>query len=408
MQASYRPTVAEINLDDLRANYEAFRSVLPAETKFMGCVKGNAYGHGAVEVTRELERLGADYVSVAFLDEALELRQAGILIPILVLGYTSPEGIIVAWENHVTVTLFTPEVLEAVRQLPRHSEHRLKVHIKIDSGMGRLGLLPADAPAFIAEVQSVAQAELEGMFTHFAKADEQDKSYTLMQHRRFMGVVEALREQEIEIPIIHTGNSATAIDTPLLSCDMVRVGISLYGFYPSSEVNRQPVVLHPVMTLKTQVVYVKNLPPDWGISYGARYVTDSVERIATLPVGYADGYSRMLTGKAEVLIRGRRVPIVGTICMDQCMVSLKSFAEEAEQIKAGEEVVLIGRQADVSITADELALHLGTIHYEVICMLAHRVPRVYIREGMLPNLVNALLQPESSDSDSLQGINRRN
>lgn len=392
MQASYRPTVAEINLDDLRANYEAFRAVLPAETKFMGCVKGNAYGHGAVEVTRELERLGADYVSVAFLDEALELRQAGILIPILVLGYTSPGGIAAAWKNNITVTLFTPEVLEAVRELPIDPEHRLKVHIKIDSGMGRLGLLPADAPDFISEVHSVAQAELEGMFTHFAKADEADKNYTLMQYRRFTSVAETLRDRDITIPIIHTGNSATAIDTPLLSSNMVRVGISLYGFYPSTEVDRTLVALHPVMTLKTQAVYVKSLPPDWGISYGTRYFTDSEERIATLPVGYADGYSRMLTGKAEVLIRGRRVPIVGTICMDQCMVSLKSFAEEAEQIKAGEEVVLIGRQAGVTITADELALHLGTIHYEVICMLAHRVPRVYIREGTAPNLVNALLQ----------------
>jgi alanine racemase len=396
VQASYRPTVAEINLDDLRANYEAFRRYLPAETKFMGCVKGNAYGHGAVEITRELERLGADYVSVAFLDEALELRQAGILLPIMVMGYTPPEGIAVAWKNNITVNLFTKEVLEAVRQLPVDPGHRLKVHIKIESGMGRLGLLPADAPAFIAEVQQIAQAELEGMFTHFAQADKEDKSYTLEQHRRFMGVVDALRELGIKIPIIHTGNSATAIDTPYLSSDMVRVGISLYGFYSSAEVNQQQVALQPLMTLKTQAVYVKSLPPYSGVSYGTHYVTDSEEIIATLPVGYADGYSRMLSGKAEVLIRGRRVPVVGTICMDQCMVSLKSFAEEAEQIKAGEEVVLIGRQADVSITADELALHLGTIHYEVICMLAHRVPRVYIREGNAPYLVNGLLQPERS------------
>ncbi|SET96663.1 alanine racemase [Paenibacillus sp. NFR01] len=394
MQASYRPTVAEINLDDLRANYEAFRAVLPAETKFMACVKGNAYGHGAVEVSRELERLGADYLSVAFLDEALELRQAGILLPILVLGYVSPEGIYAAWKNHVTVTLFTPEVLEAIQALPEDPDRRLKVHIKIDSGMGRLGLLPEAAPDFIEQVHRTTQAELEGMFTHFAKADEQDKSYTLMQHRRFTGVAETLRGRNIEIPIIHTGNSATAIDTPLLSINMVRVGISLYGFYPSAEVSRETVALHPVMTLKTQVVYVKSLPPGSGISYGTRYFTDSCETIATLPVGYADGYSRMLTGKAEVLIRGRRVPVVGTICMDQCMVTLKSFAEEAEQIKAGEEVVLIGRQGDVSVTADELALHLGTIHYEVICMLAHRVPRKYVRQGALPNLVNPLLKPE--------------
>lgn len=392
MKASYRPTVAEIHLDDLRANYEAFRAVLPQETKFMGCVKANAYGHGAVEVTRELERLGADYVSVAFLEEALELRQAGILLPVLVLGYTPPEGIAAAWENNITVTMFTPEVLDAVRALPVRAEHRLKVHIKIDSGMGRLGLPPEDAPAFIAEAQSVAQAELEGMFTHFARADERNKSYTLMQHRRFMSVAEALRDMNINIPIIHTGNSATAIDTPLLSINMVRVGISLYGYYPSAEVNREQVALHPVMTLKTQAVFVKTLPPDSGISYGTRYFTASDEVIATLPVGYADGYSRMLTGKAEVLIRGRRVPVVGTICMDQCMVSLKSFAGEAEQIQAGEEVVLIGRQGAESITADELALHLGTIPYEILCMVAHRVPRVYVREGKTVTLVNPLLR----------------
>ncbi|NGM82697.1 alanine racemase [Paenibacillus sp. 7124] len=395
MQESYRPTVAEIDLDALRANYESFRRHLSAGMKFMVCVKGNAYGHGAVEVTRELERLGADYVSVAFLDEAIELRQAGIGLPILVLGYTPPEAIEAAWENDVTVTLFTPEVLEAASKLPVNDSRKLKAHIKIDSGMGRLGLLPADAPPFIEEAQRVRQLELEGMFTHFAKADEADKSYTLEQYRRFMSVTEALRERQIHIPIIHTGNSATAIDTPHLSPNMVRVGVSIYGFYPSTEVNRQQVKLQPVMTLKTKAVYVKSLPESWGISYGTRYRAGSGEYIATLPIGYADGYSRMLSGKAEVLIRGRRVPVVGTICMDQCMVSLKSFAEEAEQIKAGEEVVLIGRQAGGSITADEVALHLGTIHYEVTCMLAHRVPRVYIREGSAPRLVNALLQSGS-------------
>lgn len=398
MQESYRPTVAEINLDALRANCESFRRHLPAGVKLMVCVKGNAYGHGAIEVTRELERLGIDYVSVAFLDEALELRRAGIKLPILVLGYTPPEAIEAAWENEVAVTLFTPEVLEAISKLPVNDSRTLKVHIKIDSGMGRLGLLPPQAPPFIEEVCKVPQAEIEGMFTHFARADEADKSYTLEQYRRFMSVTEALREKKIHIPIIHTGNSATAIDTPGLSPNMLRVGVSIYGFYPSTEVNRQEVKLHPVMTLKTKAVYVKSLPEGWGVSYGTRYRADSGEVIATLPIGYADGYSRLLSGKAEVLIRGRRVPVVGTICMDQCMVSLKSFAEEAEQIKAGEEVVLIGRQAGVSVTADELALLIGTIHYDVVCMLARRVPRIYIREGSAPLLVNGLLHSESPNS----------
>lgn len=395
MQASYRPTEAEISLDALKANYTAFRRYLPEGIKLMGCVKGNAYGHGAVEVARELERLGADYVSVAFLDEALQLRQAGLKVPILVLGHTSPEYLALAMENEVDVTLFTREGLEAARRLPSDSGRRLNVHVKVDSGMGRIGLLPEAAPDYIAELAEIPGVRLTGLFTHFAKADEQDKSYTLEQYRRFTGVVEAIRDRGIDIPIIHTGNSATAIDTPGLTYDMVRVGVSLYGLYPSDEVNRKRVALDPVMTLKTNIVYVKTLPTEWGVSYGTRYFAEAGERIATLPIGYADGYSRMLSGKAQVLIRGRRVPVAGTICMDQCMVSLKSFAEESEQIQAGEEVVLIGRQSGECITADELALQLGTIHYEVVCMLAHRVPRVYIQGGEAVKRVNPLLQTEA-------------
>lgn len=391
MQAIYRPTLAEINLDHLRANYNAFREALPDHMKLLACVKANAYGHGAVEVARELQQLGAAYLSVAFLDEALELRQGGISGPILVLGYTPPEAVEIAYEYDVTITLFSSEVLQAIKALPVKPEKPLKVHIKIDSGMGRLGLLPGeDAISFIEEALSLPQVVVEGMFTHFARADEENKDYTLGQYRRFQGVADALRDKGYHIPIIHTGNSAAAIDTPELSYNMVRVGIGLYGLYPSDEVNRKTVSLRPVMTLKTKLVYVKNLPPHSGISYGTKYVTKQEERIGTLPIGYADGFSRMLSGKAEVLIRGRRVPVVGNICMDQCMVSLKSFAEEAEQIKAGEEVVLIGQQSGECITADELAAKLGTIHYEVVCMIAHRVPRLYIRDDIPVKTVNAL------------------
>lgn len=393
MQRQYRPTQAEINLDHLGSNVEAFRAALPQGMKLLACVKANAYGHGAVETARELERIGADYLSVAFLDEALELRQHGITLPILVLGYTPPEGIVEAWKHNVTITLFSREVLEAIRSLdPGLSDRRLKVHIKIDSGMGRLGLLPGEeAVAFVQEVADLPQAELEGMFTHYAKADEEDKTYTLEQYRRFQSVVDALRNQGCTIPILHTANSAAAIDSPGLSYDMVRVGISLYGLYPSAEVNHQAVKLSPVLTLKTKTVLVKTLPSHWGISYGTRYVTQDNERIATLPIGYADGFSRMLTGKAQVLIRGRRVPVVGTICMDQCMVSLQAFAEEAEDIQAGEEVVLIGHQHGETISAEEVASQLGTLNYEVICMLAHRVPRVYTRGGTEVASINPLL-----------------
>ncbi|MDO7907264.1 alanine racemase [Paenibacillus sp. JX-17] len=393
MQVQYRPTQAVLDLDHLRHNYMSFRQALPGDMKLLACVKANAYGHGAVEISRELEALGADYLSVAFLDEAIELRRAGIQLPILVLGYTPPEGVETAWLNDVTITLFSEEVLEAIRTLDRNrNDRKLKVHIKIDSGMGRLGLLPgASAVSFIEEVLKLQQVELEGMFTHFARADEEDKNYTLVQYQRFQSVVEALGEKGLHIPIIHTGNSATAIDMPSLSYNMVRIGISLYGLYPSAEVNRVNVELVPVLTLKTRLVFVKTLPPDWGISYGTRYVTSQNEVIGTLPVGYADGYSRMLSGKAEVLIRGRRVPVLGTICMDQCMISLQSFAEEAEEIQSGEEVVLIGQQGSACIPAEELAAMIGTINYELVCSVAHRVPRVYTRAGAPVAFVNPLV-----------------
>lgn len=393
MQVKYRPTHAEIDLDALRGNFEALRRRQPADMKMLACVKANAYGHGAVPVAKELERIGADYLSVAFLDEALELRRAGIRLPILVLGYTPPHGVRTAWEHDITLNVFSEDVLEAITALdPAKFPHKLKVHIKIDSGMGRVGLLPGNgAVAFVRKATQIPQVEVEGLFTHYATADEEDKSYTLEQFRRFQGVVDALRENEMEIPIIHTGNSAIAIDLPKLSVRMVRIGIALYGFYPSDEVRRDEVRLTPILSLKTEAVQVKTLPPQSAISYGAKYVTRREERIATLPIGYADGYSRMLSGKAQVLIRGHRVPVVGTICMDQCMVSLQALAEEAEEIQAGEEVVLIGRQSGGEITAGELASALGTIHYELICMLAHRVPRVYKRKGEPDVLVNPLL-----------------
>lgn len=392
MQVNYRPTVAEIDLDALESNFHAFRQELPEGMKILVCVKANAYGHGAVQVAREMQRLEADYVSVAFLDEALELRREGITMPILVLGYTPPEGLQTAREQNITLCLFDEEVLEAARKLePDASGNKLKVHIKVDTGMGRIGILPDEAVSFVQQAGTVPVLEVEGLFTHFATADEEDKSYTFEQYKRFQAVTDALKEQRIKIPIIHTGNSAVAIELPEISFDMVRIGVSIYGLYPSGEVDRRRVKLTPVLSLKTKLTYVKQLPPHWGISYGKRYETKEREYIGTLPIGYADGFSRMLGGKAEVLIRGRRVPVVGTICMDQCMVSLQVFGEESGQIQVGEEAVLIGRQQGGEISADELASWLGTIHYEVVCMLAHRVPRLYKKSGVPDLLVNPLL-----------------
>ncbi|WP_229106621.1 alanine racemase [Paenibacillus sp. 1001270B_150601_E10] len=396
-EAYYRPTCAEVNVSALRHNIQAFRSALPVATKLSLCVKANAYGHGAIEVARVAEEEGVDYLNVAFLDEAIQLRNAGISIPILVLGYTPPEGIPSAYFHNITLTVFSYEVLEKLEEAGNHlcvenGGRQLKVHVKMDSGMGRLGLCSAEElTAYVARLRAIDGVQVEGVFTHFACADEQDKSYTELQHKRFEAAVQVLIESKQLPPIVHTSNSAAAIDLSAYHHDMVRVGISLYGLYPSKEVNHQRIKLEPVLAWKTQVVHVKKMKAHEAISYGARYKTEQDEWIATLPVGYADGYSRLLGGKVDVLIRGIRVPVVGTICMDQCMISLSPLGELAREIHTGEEVILVGRQGDECIAIAELADHMGTIHYEVACMLAHRLPRVYVESGHLRTIHNPLI-----------------
>ncbi|TFE27203.1 alanine racemase [Cohnella luojiensis] len=394
MDCYYRPTVAEISLDALDRNIEAFRKHLASGTRLLASVKANAYGHGAVEIARRAVAVGADYLGVAFLDEALQLRASGIDAPILVLGYTPSSGFPVAREQDITLTLYRDETLDEVIGLPPSaSGKKLRAHIKIDSGMGRLGLLPGkQAERFLERAFAIPHLEVEGLYTHYARADETDKGYTLLQVERFAGVVEYVRRIGMPISIIHSGNSAAGIDLPEHVGNMLRLGISMYGLYPSAEVNSRQVQLEPVLTLKTSVVHVKSLAAGEGISYGTRYFTQRQESIGTLPIGYADGFSRMLSGKAEVIVRGRRVPVLGTICMDQCMIRLDDAeAAGGSKIVPGEEVVLIGRQGEALISADEVAAKLGTLNYELTCMLAARVPRVYRSNGEVVTVVNPLL-----------------
>jgi alanine racemase len=381
----YRPTRVEISLDALRYNMEQFRRVLPPDMKMMAVVKANGYGHGAIEIAEEAVRAGAAYVGVAFLDEAMELRKAGIRAPILVLGYTPPEGIPLARENNVTLNVYDREMLEALRD--SEAGKPIKIHIKIDSGMGRLGLHNSeDATHFIEEALTIPHVQVEGLFTHYAKADETDKGYTVQQHERFDAVVKHFANRGIEFPYLHAGNSAAAIDSPELSYNMVRLGISMYGLYPSEEVNKQRIPLKPVLSWKTGVVMLKKLPPNSGVSYGVIYRTQDHEMIATLPVGYADGYTRRLTGRAQVLIGGRKVPVVGRICMDQCMIDVSRVPNAALH----DEVVLIGEQDGEIITAEDVATQLETINYEITCMISHRVPRVYVSGGKVVKTVNPL------------------
>lgn len=390
MDLYYRPTIAEISFDALRRNLEAFRTAMPQGTRLMASVKANAYGHGAVETALEAEACGVDFLGVAFLDEAIQLRKAGVTIPILVLGYVPPEGLAIARESNIAIALFREDILEAAAALPPDGK-RLHVHVKIDTGMGRLGLLPgAAAAAFIERAMRTPGLFVEGLFTHYARADEADKTYTLQQYERFDAIVRDLKTRGLDIPIIHMANSAAGIDTPEWAGGMLRLGISMYGLLPSAEVNRQRVPLEPVLTLKSRIVMVKQAPPGWGVSYGTKYFTGGEERIGTLPIGYADGFSRMLTGRAQALVRGVKVPVLGTICMDQCMIALDSAGRNGHPVEAGEEVVLIGVQGEEQITADDIAAQLGTINYEVTCMLAARVPRVYIRGGETVAVTNPL------------------
>ncbi len=395
LEPYYRPTWAEISLDALRHNLAAIRAALPEGCRLMASVKANAYGHGAVEVAKAAEAFGVDYLGVAFLDEALHLRSHGVQAPILVLGYVPGYALALAREQGITVSMFSEDVRRAAESLPPAADGRsLKIHVKVDSGMGRLGILGLEeAVAFVERCLHTPQLEVEGLFTHYARADEMDKSYTELQYERFAAIAKALEERGIDIPIIHAANSAAGMETPHWAGGMVRLGIAMYGLYPSAEVNREVIALEPVMALKTRIVFVKQTPEGWGISYGTRYFTQGEERIGTLPIGYADGYSRMLTGKAHGLVRGVKLPIRGTICMDQCMIALDDERLQAAglgEVEPGEEVVLIGSQGGVSITMDEIADQLGTINYEIACMITARVPRVYTEEGTAVAVRNEL------------------
>lgn len=386
MKAYYRPTRAEISLDALQHNLQAFRRHLPSQVEMMAVVKADGYGHGAIMIAKEALRCGVRYLAVAVFDEALELRRAGIAAPILVLGYSPVGAVALAVQYDIALTVFNEEMLKQIAGQPALQEGPLVVHIKVDTGMGRLGPhLEEDAIRLIDQALHTEGIVVEGVFTHYARADALDKTYTLEQHRRFKQVVDHCIAQGAPIRFLHAGNSATALDVPELAFNMVRIGVSMYGMYPSDEVNRQAVQLKPVMTLKTEVVHLKQMAEGCGVGYGSRYITLDQDEIATLPIGYADGYSRTLSGSAEALIRGRRVPVVGNICMDQCMLNTSGVPAAV-----GDEVVLIGQQGNEVILADDLARTMGTINYEITCMIARRVPRIYIRNGAVVNVVNGL------------------
>jgi alanine racemase len=367
-----RATRREVRLDNLKANYVSIRSHIGDRPEIFGVVKANGYGHGAVEVSRALLEAGCRRLAVATPDEALELREAGLEAPVLVLG-PSPERSVVEFvrlgiASAVTDLHFAKALgAEATRQ-----GRPAAVHVKVDSGMGRIGFLPKDIPDVLDELLTIPGLDIEGMFTHFAVADETRLDYTDYQFAGLQQSLRAAAERGIRLALRHACNSAGILACPDKYLDAVRPGIILYGMWPSDECPR-PIELKPTFEIKTEVAFVKELPPCSGVGYGLRYMTRGVEEIAVLPVGYADGYSRALSMKVPVLVKGRRVPIRGNICMDQTMIDVTGLG-----VKVGDEVVLIGRQGDEAITPEEIGAARNTINYEVPNAFLKRVPRVYI------------------------------
>jgi alanine racemase len=366
-----RPTVAEIDLGSLEFNYRQLQKRIPEGVNLLAVVKADAYGHGAVPVSRKLENLGVAYLGVAISDEGVELRKGGVKAPILVLGGIYKESLNQVLEYNLTPVVFGKDSLEMLAKAAKRREKKARVHVKVDTGMGRLGV-PLDLwPAFLRELKRFPEIEIEGILSHFSMTDE-DEAFTTHQWGEFQGAVSCAKEMGILCKYLHMANSGTLIAFPSYLGNLVRPGIMLYGAYPSSTF-RDMIPLRPVMTLKTRIHFLKSVAPGTRISYGGAFVAKRESQIATLPIGYADGYNRHLSNQGEVLIRGKRAPIVGKVCMDLIMVDVT----EIPDVSLGDEIILIGKQGNEEITVDEIAKKIGSISYEVLCSVGKRVPRVY-------------------------------
>jgi alanine racemase len=366
-----RPTWLEVDLGAIRANLCRIRQLLGDEVDVMVVLKADGYGHGATRIARTSLNNGARMLGVACLSEAAALRQAGIGAPILILGYTPAWQARETMRSDITATVFDLETMRAFATAARDLGRTAHVHVKVDTGMGRLGLLPHDVLPVLRQAIELPGLSIEGIFTHFSLADEADKSYTCLQLQRFQDVLHQLENAGIHIPLVHAANSAAMLSMSQARYNMVRVGIALYGLAPSQAVPL-PDGFRQALAFKTRIAQVKLLPPGSFVSYGNTYQTQGDERIAVIPVGYADGFRRAPSHWGEVLVRGQRAPIVGRVCMDQTMLNVTHIPEARQ----GDQVVLIGRQGDDEITVEEVAGRLDTINYEVVSEILARVPRV--------------------------------
>ncbi len=378
---------SEIDLKAVSRNVRELRRITSPGSRLMAVVKANGYGHGASEVAQAALENGADHIGVARMHEGLHLRRAGISAPIQILGYTPPEHSDAVVANRLTQSVYTFEAADSLSDAAARLQTKAKVHIKVDTGMGRLGLLldsprisllgkhlPGNAQRVIESISRLPHVEIEGIFTHFATADSRDKTYTLQQLERFVEFLDKLKVHGLEFPLRHAANSAALIDLPETHLDMVRPGISLYGFYPSADVDKTRISLTPAMTLKTRVIQVKMVPAGFHVSYGLTYQSENPTVIATVSAGYADGLNRLLSSRGQMLVRGSRAQIAGRICMDLTLLDVGHIPDVA----IGDEVVIFGSQGGESIPVEEMAVALNTIHYEIVTSLSSRVARVYV------------------------------
>ncbi len=370
---------AVISLDAVEQNFREMRKNIAEDTKMIAVVKADAYGHGAVPIAHLIEDY--DYIwgfAAATAEEAVHLRQAGITKPILILGIVFDEYFPELVQYDIRPAVCEYDEAKKLSDEAVLQNKTVHIHIALDTGMTRIGY--ADIPESVEEIKKISELpnlEIEGMFTHFARADEYDRSPAMVQFERYQDFSKRVEEAGVDIPLHHCSNSAGIIRIPEANLSIVRAGITIYGIYPSSEVERDIVKLAPVMELKSHITYVKDVPAGAAISYGGTYVADKKRRVATIPVGYADGYPRQLSNKGWVLIHGKKAPILGRVCMDQFMVDVT----EIDNVKKGDEVTLLGRDGDEFISIEEIGDLCGRFSYEFACDISPRVPRVYIKGG---------------------------
>lgn len=367
----------KINLDNIKKNLQNVRKKFGDSMLIMGIVKANAYGHGAVETARALVEFGADMLGVAAIDEALELRENGITAPILILGQIFRQDYESAIENDITCTVIDVETAKGISQKAAELKRNAKIHIKIDTGMGRIGFQPDEnGKNQIKEIFSLESITVEGAFTHFATADNTDKAFANEQKAKFIQLTDELINEGYKIPVRHMYNSASAMELEGYAGEMIRCGIMLYGLYPSEEMNKE-YKLYPALEFKSHISFVKAVGKGFKVSYGSTYVTQRDMTIATVPVGYGDGYPRYLSNKGEVLVHGTRCKILGRVCMDQFMIDVSHL----DNVQIADEVTLVGVDGDEIITVDEVSEREARFNYEFCCLITPRVPRIYIKDG---------------------------